>query len=301
MGGGEIDGLRRAGAEEFVDDLVDTGRYPLTAPEGHAWADLVDRARHDLHRDGCCVLPGFVRPSRHEDLRREGVAVAPDAHSRVEVVNAYNVDPDDPAAPLPDDHPGRVRLERGNAFVPWDRIPRSSLLHRLYTDPRVQRFVAACVELPAVHPLADPLAGLCLNVIAPGLAHPWHFDTNEFSVSILTQAAEGGGEFEYCPAIRSPGAENLADVRGVLDGHRPDLVRRLTLRPGDLQLFRGRFSLHRVTTVTGPTARHSAILAYSERPGVVGTPERTRQLFGRVLPEHRAAPGGAVRGDRLLD
>jgi hypothetical protein len=29
--------------------------------------------------------------------------------------------------------------------------------------------------------------------------------------------------------------------------------------------------------------------------------ERTRQLFGRVLHEHLAAEGRAVRGDRLLD
>jgi hypothetical protein len=73
------------------------------------------------------------------------------------------------------------------------------------------------------------------------------------------------------------------------------------LRPGDLQLFKGRFSLHRVTTVAGDAARHSAIFAYSERPGVVGSVARTRQLFGRVLPEHLAAAGQAVRGDRLLD
>ena len=62
------------------------------------------------------------------------------------------------------------------------------------------------------------------------------------------------------------------------------------LRPGDLQLFKGRYSLHRVSTVHGrPTARHTAIFAYSERPGVVGSVARTRQLFGRVLPEHLAA------------
>ena len=48
----------------------------------------------------------------------------------------------------------------------------------------------------------------------------------------------------------------------------------------------------------GKIARHSAIFAYSERPGVIGSPERTRQLFGRVLPEHLAT---TVRGDELLD
>ncbi|SLJ82245.1 Uncharacterised protein [Mycobacteroides abscessus subsp. abscessus] len=77
-------------------------------------------------------------------------------------------------------------------------------------------------------------------------------------------------------------------------------MRRLELRPGDLQLFQGRFSLHRVTPVSGVTQRHSAIFAYTDRPGVIGTVERTRQLFGRVLPDHLAA-AEAVRGDRLLD
>jgi hypothetical protein len=282
-----------------VAEVVDTARYPLADPTGPGWRRLVDRVRHDLATTGCSVLEDFVRPEARATLRAEGEAVERHAHADVEIVNAYNIATD---ATLPDDHPGRVPLERGNAFVPRDRIPGDALVHRLYTSPELQAFVAACVGLAEVHPLADPLAGLCLNVVRPGRSHPWHFDTNEFSVSILTRAPDAGGEFEFCPGIRSADDENLAAVRGVLDGRRPDLVRRLRLRPGDLQLFRGRHSLHRVTTVEGATARHSAILAYCERPGVVGSLERTRQLFGRVRPEHLAAAGaGPVRGDRLLD
>jgi hypothetical protein len=72
------------------------------------------------------------------------------------------------------------------------------------------------------------------------------------------------------------------------------------LRPGYLQLFTGRYSLHRVTSVDG-TARHSAIFAYSQRPGVIGTVARTRQLFGRVAAAHLAAEGRAVRVDQLMD
>jgi hypothetical protein len=34
---------------------------------------------------------------------------------------------------------------------------------------------------------------------------------------------------------------------------------------------------------------------------VIGSVERTRQLFGRVLPEHLAAEARAVRSDQLLD
>ncbi|MDN5859696.1 MAG: arpA protein, partial [Pseudonocardia sp.] len=71
--------------------------------------------------------------------------------------------------------------------------------------------------------------------------------------------------------------------------------------PGDLQLFRGRYALHRVSAVTGSAARHSAILAYSERPGVIGSVARTRQLFGRVSAVHVEHERGTVRVDQLLD
>ncbi len=192
-------------------------------------------------------------------------------------------------------------MERGNAFVPHDLLGPDLLISRLYTDPQVQRFVAACFELDEVHELADPLAGLCLNVLTPGREHPWHFDTNEFAVSLLTQAPEAGGRFEYCPDIRSAQSECFDDVAGVLAGRLPDLVRQVEVRPGALQLFRGRYALHRVTAVEGTVPRHSAIFAYSRRPGVIGSVERTRQLFGPVLPEHLVAEGHGVRTDALLD
>ncbi|MFD6456253.1 arpA protein, partial [Nocardia sp. NPDC060220] len=118
---------------------------------------------------------------------------------------------------------------------------------------------------------------------------------------MLTRKPDAGGVFEYCPNIRDPHAEHLDDVRAVLTGDGTRFIRALELRPGDLQLFKGRFSLHRVTEVAGASQRHSAIFAYTDRPGVIGTVERTRQLFGRVLPDHVAAAADAVRGDRLLD
>ena len=53
---------------------------------------------------------------------------------------------------------------------------------------------------------------------------PWHFDGNEFTVSILIQEAEEGGLFEFVPDIRKPGDENLESVKSILKG-RPDRVR----------------------------------------------------------------------------
>ncbi len=275
---------------------VDFEKYPLDSPGSDGWNAAVRAAREELAADGCCVLPGFIRRELLGTLRSEGVLLAPHAYYTVENVNAYNIPLD---ADLPEDHPARIVLRRGNAFVARDLIPVDAVIHRLYVDERFQRFVADCFGLAELHEYTDPFAGLCLNVVAPGMSHPWHFDTNEFTVSMLTQEPECGGVFEYCPNIRSREAEHFADVNAVLTGHGEGFIKRLELRPGDLQLFQGRFSLHRVAPVGGTVQRHSAIFAYSDTPGLIGTAERTRQLFGRVSADHLAV--GEVRGDTLLD
>lgn len=279
----------------LITELVDVERYPIADPASARWSELVAEVRDELTASGCSVLRDFLRPHASAALRAECAGIAPDAYYDVETVNVYNTAPD---PTLPPDHPAHRTVERGNAFVARDRVPPASVLARLYASPTMKRLVAAVFGLDRVYELADPLSGLCLNVVRPGRSHPWHFDTNEFTVSMLTQEPAAGGVFEYCPHLRSPLAENVDGVRAVLDGAAPERVVALPLRVGDLQLFRGRYSLHRVTTVRGDIERHSAILAYSERPDVIGTVERTRQLFGRVTPQHRAA---TARVDQLLD
>ena len=287
-----------------VSQLVNTARYPLSQPSSPAWKRVASHIRHDLETIGCSVLSNFITPNCLQDLQTESESLAPAAYYKQETVNAYNIALD---ADLPQDHPGRLQMQRGNAFVARDRIPADGLLQRLYNCAVFQQFVADCFGLSQIFPLADPLSGLCLNVIPPGREHPWHFDTNEFTVSLLTYEQEYGGLFEFCPNIRTADAENFESVRDVLYDENHEMVQRLCLRPGDLQLFKGRYSLHRVSRVEGQRARHTAIFAYTERPGVIGQPERTRQLFGRVLDVHLAASGRAADGrvggrvDQLLD
>ncbi|MDH3265117.1 MAG: hypothetical protein OEM24_14105, partial [Paracoccaceae bacterium] len=115
-----------------------------------------------------------------------------------------------------------------------------------------------------------------------------------------TQAAEEGGRFEFAPNIRSPRDENYEGVRKVLDGDRGSVLS-LDLKPGDLQIFQGRNSLHRVTKVSGRRPRYTAIFSYAREPGMIGRVERTRQLYGKVLPAHIEAEARGERSDRLID
>ena len=127
---------------------------------------------------------------------------------------------------------------------------------------------------------------------------PWHFDGNEFTVSILIQEAEEGGLFEFVPDIRKPGDENLDSVKSILKGSR-DRVRSLKLKPGDMQLFKERYSLHRVTRVQGKINRIIALPSYTTHPGMMNRPEHSIQVYGKSLPIQYEREN--IRSDNLID
>ncbi len=271
---------------------VDLARYPLRALEGAAGRRLIAEARARLAETGCLLLRNFVTPAGLAALQAETRTLAPAAHVERRFTNPYGGAPGDrtgDAAGTDPTAPPRQRfLERSNGFVGGDLIAPGTAARALYHDRDFQRFLAAVVGAPALHEYADPLAGLVVNVLRPGCTHPWHFDNTDFVVSLMTQQPEAGGAFEYCPGLRSAADENEAGVAAVLDGARAP-VRTLDLRPGDLQVFFGRNALHRVAPVAGGRERHTLILGYTQQPGVIGDPARTRALFGRSTPAHAAA------------
>lgn len=278
--------------------LIDTQRYPVHARDSRAYAKLLDRCRAQIDDSGCVVLPAFARPVTVRRMIDETRELAPLGHFNDTHTNPYN-SADDPA--LPAAHPKRLFQDRSNGFVAGDRIGEATCIRRLYHDPDLQAFLADVLGVERVHEYADPLAGLVVNVLRPGCQHPWHFDTNEFVVSMMTQQPEAGGRFEYCPGLRTPDNENFDAVRDVVQGDR-SAVRVLDLRPGDLQIFFGRYSLHRVTRPEGSRERHTLILGYAREPGLIGRAERTRKLFGRLAPVHeRQAEQAPSRADTLSD
>ena len=138
---------------------------------------------------------------------------------------------------------------------------------------------------------------MIVNVAYAGDGFPWHFDMNNFTITLAIQSADEGVLFEYAPNIRQD-CENFESVQAVLNGV-SDRVKSLALEPGDLQLFKGRYLLHRVSSLKGPPPRYVAILSYVEQPDMVGTPKRVKKLYGRVLPIHLERAG--LRSGSYLD
>jgi len=277
-----------------VAQVVDLDRYPIHI-NNEVRSQLVSSVQRDIRSVGCAVIKQFVQPSAIPALVAEGDKVSHLGHRNFNRTNPYftQLPPD-----LPDTHPLRRFYDRSNAFVPADNFGEDTIIRSLYEWPAFAPFIQEVLEEPSFYRYADPLADVVINLAEEGNGFPWHFDTNNYTVTLAIQNAEHGGEFEFSPNLRTPTDENYDGVGHVLDGDQ-SLIHTLHLEPGDLQIFKGRYSLHRVTPLSGPTMRYVAIFSFTEMEGVVGSPERTKQLYGRVLPIHLERAG--MRGDALVD
>ena len=279
--------------------LIDLDRYPIDQPGTPGYDATVQAARRGLRSAGCAVIKDLVRPEALRSLSREIVERKSATYYSQQTINPYFHT--DVNGEFPGHHPVNTFIERSSGFIPGDAWDKGCATDHLFRSPALARFLADCLEITELHCYADPLAGLTANILDPGQQFTWHFDTNEFAVTVLVDEADEGGLFEFVPNIRSDGDKGFDRIQQVLEGGRHGVIT-LDLRPGDLQIFRGRYSLHAVTRVPARSQpRHAAVFAHTEQPGVIGRVVRTRQLFGRVLSEHLEAERQRVRSDALID
>ena len=146
----------------------------------------------------------------------------------------------------------------------------------------------------------DPISNMIINVIKPGQCFNWHFDTNEFTITMLLEPAESGGFFEYVPELRRSDNECIDDVKKIINWDRRS-VWWLELKAGDLQFFLGRFTLHQVTRNTCTTDMLLLVQSFAVKPGMYGSSYRVKDLYGWCQSEEEALEENKVRADGLLD
>ncbi|MEM7292592.1 MAG: hypothetical protein AAF420_04225 [Pseudomonadota bacterium] len=258
--------------------------YPiedLTSPEGDRF---IAQCRSELQRTGALALPSFVNPSIVERLCTEAVAHKSRGHRMQGEFSPYSDNLNElQDERLPADHPRRYRLPASHRFLAGDVFDDDSSIRRLYRNELLQHFLQSALNISALHEIKDELG--CINVLfyEPGDNNGWHFDTTEFVISILLQAPESGGEYEFIPALRSRDNENLAAVAERMQKpDNPSGVQQAELHPGTLFLFRGEHTLHRVTKIAGERDRIVAILSYHRDAGHVLSEGSKVAMYGRA-------------------
>ena len=219
----------------------------------------------------------------------EGVAECERGRARGDVFaetrfhNVY-MSADDPK--LPADHPIHSFQERAQGYIAHDQLEQSSIFKTLYAYDPLTEFVCKATS-KTLYRSADPIACAPISVMEPGAAFPWHFDENDVTLTLMLQPAEHGGTFEFFPNLRSIQDENVTAVAAILNGNRTGVIRS-TLGGGDLQIFYGQNSLHRVTSVgAGSRPRYLFAPAWNDVPNLVNTVQRSIGSYGRALDVHR--------------
>jgi len=245
-----------------LNEIINLEKYPINDTGSLKYMELTNYTRKQLDEDGCCVLPNFVKPDSVRRMKDEVDKNLGKIYFTNDKHNPYFTKDD---KTLPENHPKRIFAVRQSGYLNSNDLETESDLNKFYDLEDMLKFTSDSLEVFPLYKWADPLGKNPYSVMCTDHYFPWHFDGNEFTLSILVQKAEKGGIFEYAPDLRSKDNENFEEVTKVLKGDRKK-VKSLDLKPGDLQIFKGRFSMHRVTRVEGKTSRYIALPCFVKDP-----------------------------------
>ena len=261
-----------------MKNILDLDRYPIDQEGSKAWHAMVEKAVAELEVHGMFNLEGFVRPDAVQKLVAQVKPVMDtQSYNHKRFHNIY-FQPDIPG--LEPNHPALRKVETINHTLCADQISQSMVLS-IYKYPPFARFLAATMGKPQLYVMQDPLARVNVMAYQSGEALNWHFDRSEFTTTLLLQAPETGGGFEYRTDLRSANDPNYAGVAELLEGRDPQ-VQRIRLSAGTLNVFRGKNTAHRVTPVEGRVDRFIAVFSYYEKPGVMFSNAERLGFYGRV-------------------
>ena len=276
-----------ADGDKHASELIDLSKYPISDLSQTQSRDFADKCRQDYQQTGLCMLPGFIKPAALEAMAKETSSFTDKAYFCKSSHSAY-LDEGDANASKSD-----VANRQEQTFVgsvAYDNIPESSDLKMLYQWDPLKDFIGYVLGKSPFYRFADPFGACSVNVFVEGGEHGWHFDESEYTVTLMLQAPDDGGTFEYVPQIR--GRQDEKEVVGrVLDGDRDGVIE-LPFTSGTLLIFGGNQTIHRVTRVGGERPRLVPVLCYAEEPNLVNSASVRKLFWGRTGNEPQPTANG---------
>jgi bacterioferritin (cytochrome b1) len=259
-------------------DILDLDRYPVDQPGTPAYDALVAACKAELAAEGMFSLHDFMHAdvaAKVVEQTAQDMATKSFHHAREHNIyflkNIPGLDPD---------HPALIRFETSNYTLTGDQVEDTDVT-KVYEFEPLRRFLSEVMDKDELFLMDDAMSRL--NVMSYGQddALNWHFDRSEFTVTLLLQKPDQGGEFEYRTDLRTADDPNYDGVAKLLTGQDPD-IKRMSLSPGTLNVFRGVNTPHRVVPVEGDKRRVIAVLGYYENPGVRFSDEERIGFYGRA-------------------
>ena len=262
-----------------IEDILDLKTYPVNAPANPERAKIISRCKAELDDDMHCCIPAFVRPQALEVMTKEAEMLRVQAFDNNSRRNVYLQRQSDPG--LPEKHARNILNSTSTRMIAYDQIAATSPLKVFYHSNEVRELIAAIVGADVLYDNVDPYQPANYVCYDEGDRSSWHFDSdNSFTVTLMVQAAEVGGEFQMSPNARSDSDQNYQHVAQVLRGECEETIVSVGREPGALCIFRGCNALHRVSEVHGNTMRIMGVFVYEREPGILGDPEINATIYG---------------------
>jgi len=173
-----------------LSEIVNLKEYPINNTESAEYKKLIEHNRKLLDKDGCCVLPNFVLQQSLKRMKEEVERNLPKTHWTKDNHNPYFSKDDEN---LSKDHPKRIFSFRESGYINSDDLEKDSDLNAIYESDEMLKFVSDSLGVFPLYKWADPLGKNPYSIMHEDHYFPWHFDGNEFTLSILVQKAEKGG------------------------------------------------------------------------------------------------------------
>ena len=253
--------------------LIDTDKHCLTL------ADWLAAKRDELVAQGAVQMRRLLQPDALAALQKEAATSLNQAYFNPQTHNIY-LDKGDEAHP--ESHIRNRHLTSSKGCVTDDQIVAGSVLKQIYHHPAFISALCFILGENALYPYADSLSSVNIHYARRNEELNWHFDNSSFAVTLMIQPATSGGTFEYVRDVRDAnrGKMGFSQAAAVLEGRQQ--ASRLNLDAGDLLLFKGKNSLHRVTPVTDDSTRQLAVLAYNNQPGISLSETAQMTFYGRT-------------------
>lgn len=263
--------------DQEIQDIVNVDLYPLN--DSAARQALIEQYRAELQNNLYCTLPNFIAAPALEAMAAEAKELQSVNYYNNSLRNCYLHQQLDPT--LTDDHARNLQDRSSNRMIAYDQLPTTSALRTLYHLGAVRSLIAEIVGEGELFDNADPYQPANYVCYQDGDESSWHFDAdNSFTITLMIQPADIGGEFEMSPHARTEANQNYEYVAEVLRGERNDSVISVGREAGALCIFRGCNSLHRVTPVSGDTLRIMGVFVYEFSPGQIGDSEVNATIYG---------------------
>ena len=256
-----------------IRNIVDLDAYPLEDDI------FTESCKTKINANGVLTLPNFL----NESIIKYLVEEASDAQHMAFFSNStHNVYLTKNNPEFGDHHIFNRQVVSSKGCITDDQVPDCSPLKTLYNSKILRDFLACVLGEQKLYEYADGMSSINVHYASEGEELGWHFDNSSFAITLLLQAPDAGGSFEYVKDLRDAeaGEMNFEGVESLLDGvTKPQFLK---VEPGTLVLFRGKNSIHRVTPTIGNQTRILVVLAYNAKPGISLSKSAQMTFFGRT-------------------